>query len=412
MNHKVLYLSYDGMTDSLGQSQVLPYLSGLAKKGINIHLVSFEKKEFSNDIPRIKKLCEENGVVWHPQNYTKKPPLISTVKDIRRMKKVALSLHEEVGFNLVHCRSYIPAIIGRLLQKKMDLKLVFDMRGFWADERIEGGIWDKKSPIFKRAYNFFKRKEIEFFNESDAIVSLTNNGKQEIESWDNIPNHPPIEVIPCCADLEHFRSDKVDSKTVNEKRIQLGISKDDFVLGYVGSIGTWYMLPEMLDYYAVLRQQKSKCKFLFISREPKENIVNLALEKGIPENEIIVTGTTHNEIPTYISLFDFSIFFIRPTFSKKASSPTKQGELMALGIPIICNAGVGDTDLIIKDSHAGIVLESLNKESYEACNLDPSEYDKDEIRAGAEKWYSLKNGVEKYFGIYEKLGRLNRQREI
>ncbi len=29
----ILYISYDGMTDPLGQSQVLPYLKGLAKKG-------------------------------------------------------------------------------------------------------------------------------------------------------------------------------------------------------------------------------------------------------------------------------------------------------------------------------------------------------------------------------------------
>jgi hypothetical protein len=49
-----------------------------------------------------------------------------------------------------------------------------------------------------------------------------------------------------------------------------------------------------------------------------------------------------------ISLFDTSIFFIRPTYSKKASSPTKQGEIMAMGIPLICNYGVGDTDEIVK----------------------------------------------------------------
>ncbi|RFC54276.1 glycosyltransferase [Brumimicrobium aurantiacum] len=393
------------MTDSLGQSQVLPYLFGLANKGVEIHLLSFEKQEFSKDIHRIKQLCQENGITWHPQSYTKKPPLISTVRDIRKMKKVAYQLHQKVNFDIVHCRSYIPALIGRSLQKSHGVKLVFDMRGFWADERIEGGIWSKTNPVFKKAYNFFKQKELDFFNSSDAIVSLTHNGKEEIESWNNIPNHPPIEVIPCCVDLDHFQANKVNSKSVETKRNELGINKNDFVLGYVGSIGTWYMLPEMLDYYAVLREQKSESKFLFISRESKENIVNLAKEKGIPESEIIVTGTPHNEVPTYVSLFDFSIFFIRPTFSKKASSPTKQGELMALGIPIICTAGVGDTDMIIKDANAGIVLEKLDTESYQACNLIPEEYDKAEIRAGAEKWYSLKNGVEKYFGIYEKIGR-------
>ncbi len=38
-----VFLSYDGMTDPLGQSQVLPYLEGLAASGHRIHIVSAEK---------------------------------------------------------------------------------------------------------------------------------------------------------------------------------------------------------------------------------------------------------------------------------------------------------------------------------------------------------------------------------
>ncbi|PKR82216.1 glycosyltransferase [Brumimicrobium salinarum] len=399
----VLYLSYDGMTDPLGQSQVLPYLFGLAAKSVCIHLISFEKKERAVNIENIKEACQENGVVWHPQPYTKNPPLISTLFDIRRMKKVAHELHKAVHFDLVHCRSYIPAIAGRALQQKYNLKFVFDMRGFWPDERIEGGIWNKNNPIFQRAYAFFKQKEITFFNSADAIVSLTENGKKEIESWDNLPNKPQIDVIPCCVDIHRFQSDAINTEIVNDKRIELGISEKDFVLGYIGSIGTWYMLSEMLDYYAVLRTQKTESKFLFISKEPKENIIKHARKKNIPEEEIIVIGAPHNKVPTYISLFDFSIFFIRPTFSKKASSPTKQGELMSLGIPIICNSGVGDTDLIIKESGAGIVLETLDAENYRSFELEPNNYDKKKIKSGAEKWYSLEKGVNQYFDIYKRL---------
>jgi len=319
------------------------------------------------------------------------------------MKKVALNLHETIGFDIVHCRSYISAIVGRFLQKKKALKFIFDMRGFWADERVEGGIWKTKNLIYKKAYQYFKNKELEFFNHADAIVSLTFNGKNEIESWETLKHPLRIEVIPCCVDLEHFDPKKIEVTAIKEVKNQLGIEKDDFVLGYVGSIGTWYMLPEMLDFYVHLRQQKEKSKFLFLSREPKEEILQAAKEKGIPENEIIVIGTTHKEVPLYISVFDYSIFFIRPTFSKKASSPTKQGELMAMGIPIVCNAGVGDTDKIIMDSSAGKVLQKLDKESYKQCHLDPSKYDKTKIRAGAEKWYSLEDGVEKYYVIYESL---------
>ena len=40
----VLYVSYDGMTDNLGQSQVIPYLKGLRKKGYAVHILSCEKE--------------------------------------------------------------------------------------------------------------------------------------------------------------------------------------------------------------------------------------------------------------------------------------------------------------------------------------------------------------------------------
>ena len=43
MNKNILYISYDGITDPLGQSQILPYISELSRKGLKFHLISFEK---------------------------------------------------------------------------------------------------------------------------------------------------------------------------------------------------------------------------------------------------------------------------------------------------------------------------------------------------------------------------------
>src|SRR4051794_20204501 len=41
----VLYITYDGLTDPLGRSQVLPYLTGLAERGHRITVLSCEKPE-------------------------------------------------------------------------------------------------------------------------------------------------------------------------------------------------------------------------------------------------------------------------------------------------------------------------------------------------------------------------------
>jgi len=401
----VLYISYDGMTDPLGQSQVLPYLSGLSKEGFKFHLISFEKEEkYKIHREHIQAICDRDGIVWHPLKYTKKPPLLSTLYDVTRMKQLAKKLHQQHVFKIVHCRSYISALVGMGMKKRYNTRFLFDMRGFWADERVDGNIWDLKNPIFKRVYSFFKKKEIQFFSTADYVISLTYNGKEEIESWPEFHNKPPkIEVIPCCVDLDLFNPTKIQEEKKEELRLKLGISKSDFILGYVGSIGTWYMLSEMLDYFKVLNKTNPTAKFLFVTGENPETILSKAIEKGIQASSILVTSCRHAAVPLNISLFNLSVFFIRPTYSKKASSPTKQGEIMAMGIPLICNAGVGDTDLVVKKYDSGSVLNELSEENYLKNYEVPTSFSKEKTMEGAREFYALGTGVERYLKVYNVL---------
>ena len=127
MVKNVLYLSYDGMTDPLGQSQVLPYIIGLTKKGFHFHLISFEKPDrFHAHKKDILKICEDNNIVWVPMLYTKRPPLLSTVWDVWRMKRKAFSLNKEHSFSIVHCRSYLSALIGLSMKRKFKTAFLFD----------------------------------------------------------------------------------------------------------------------------------------------------------------------------------------------------------------------------------------------------------------------------------------------
>ncbi len=399
----VLYLSYDGMTDPLGQSQVLPYLRGLSKLGYTIHLISFEKSErFAEYEKDINRICVDAEITWYPQNYTKKPPLISTMKDIRQMRSLSHQLVKKENIKIVHCRSYIPALIGLGLKRKFRTKFLFDMRGFWADERVDGKLWSIKNPIFRGVYRYFKKKEIQFFKHADHIVSLTENGKNEIISWKEFEEKKlPISVIPCCVDLELFNPDKIKTEAKTELIDALNLSETP-ILGYVGSIGTWYMLPEMLDFFKVWKEKNKNGKFLFVTGEQPASIVSLAKEKSITAEDIIIRSCSHREVPLYIAIMDLSVFFIRPTYSKKASSPTKQGEIMAMGVPLVCNAGVGDTESIVKKYQAGIVLQECTIDKYKQINLSTIA-SSEMIREGALETFSLEMGVKEYSDIYERL---------
>jgi glycosyltransferase involved in cell wall biosynthesis len=248
-------------------------------------------------------------------------------------------------------------------------------------------------------YSYFKKKEKRFFIESDAIVSLTHKGKEVIEKEFAISGDK-IKVIPCCADLNLFDRSKIVESELADLRTNHGIEENTKILGYVGSIGTWYMLPEMLDFFKILRSKDPSWRFLIVSGETPQSIYSKASEKEIEQESLIITSCLHKEVPKYIRLFDLSVFFIRPSFSKQASSPTKQGELMAMGIPIVCNAGVGDTDLVIDKYKAGAVMKETNPSEYEAFSFPISPFNKEQTIIGAKDFYGLENGVNTYFSIY------------
>ena len=155
INKNVLYVSYDGMTDPLGQSQVLPYLTGLSEKGYSFDLISFEKKDrFSSIKKTIVNICEKASITWHPMTYSKRPPILSTIWDMLKLNQKIKYIGKKKEIHLIHCRSYLPAIFGMKYKKKWNTSFLFDMRGFWANERVDGKIWNIKVFPYSSIYRF------------------------------------------------------------------------------------------------------------------------------------------------------------------------------------------------------------------------------------------------------------------
>lgn len=403
---KVLYLSYDGMTDPLGGSQVLPYLKGLSQRGHRIWLISCEKA--GRDVrawDRVRRLCAEVGISWHPLRYHKRPPVMSTVWDVLAMRRLASKLQRQVGFDLVHCRSYVPALVGMKMKRRYGTRFLFDMRGFWPEEKLEGGGWDR-NPLLRAAYRYFKRRERDYFREADAIVSLTIAARDQMMARLDGEGPPAVpQVIPCCVDMGHFRL-PTDKERI-EARAELGIAPEVPVLCYLGSLGGYYMLEEMLLYFAAMRKRSPGARFLFITREPAEPVRRAAAKYGIGVDELVIQAADRDQVPRLLAAADLGISFIWPTFSKTACCPTKLGEMMGMGLPVVVNAGVGDVDRVIEETRGGIVVDKFDDESMVAAvdRLDRLSIAPEQIRAGAQRWFALDEGVAAYDAIYRSLGR-------
>ncbi len=405
MTKKILYISYDGMTDPLGQSQVLPYLTELSKQGYRFTLLSFEKKErYEKEKAIIEKITKESLIQWVPLFFTSRPPLLSKMYDRWKLLRKAKQLQRKEKFDIVHCRSYIAAEAGLFLKKKFDTKFLFDMRGFWADERVDNGQWDLKKNLYRKFYNYYKFQEKEFLLNADGIVSLTKAGKDLLQKKEEYKTLL-IDVVPCCADLSHFDFNNVTQEQKVQIKEDLGISSDKKVITYLGSIGGWYMTKEMFHFYSRLLLKYPEFAMLILTKDNKEKVIKEAQENGIPKEKIFVRYAKRQEVPVYLSISDCSIFFIRPTFSKTASSPTKHAELMGMGVPVICN-DIGDTGIIIKATGSGIVVDEFTIEEYDKLVGQFSELlslPADKIRESAFKYFDLKNGTEKYSQLYQRM---------
>ena len=81
-------------------------------------------------------------------------------------------------------------------------------------------------------------------------------------------------------------------------------------------------------------------------------------------------------------------------------------EIMAMGIPLITNSGVGDVETIVTRYNSGIVIEDFNEKEFETTTQEIASgkvYDKDGIRKGAREFYSLDSAIEKYTAIYNSI---------
>lgn len=404
MSVHVLYLSYDGMTDPLGQSQVIPYLDGLSRRGYKLTLVSFEKKErYALHRDKISGLLQQADIAWYPLSYTKSPPVLSTLYDLARLYAHAYRLHKQKKFSIVHCRSYICSLAGLMLKRRCGTAFLFDMRGFYADERVDGKIWNLRNPLYRLIYHFFKRAEKTFFQEADYIISLTHAGKRVIETRYSLNGKlAPVQVIPCCSDLQHFSPATVNKALAEKLRREVG---NGFVLGYVGSMGTWYMPDEMMDFFKELLTYRPDATFMILTPDAAAPIRSLAAGKGIDPGRLFIREVTRDEMPTYMSLFDLAVFFIKPVFSKTASSPTKHGELMSMSVPVVANEGVGDVADIIRKTQSGVVISEFSATAYrqaieEALNRT---FAKNEICRNAARVYGLEQGIDHYDHVYREI---------
>jgi len=166
----------------------------------------------------------------------------------------------------------------------------------------------------------------------------------------------------------------------------------------------------MADFFAAVLEDQADVHALWLTPSGHEIVRSLMRARGVSDERYSVVAAESQEVSSYLSAADAGLAFIKPCFSKLASSPTKNAEYLACGLSLIINANVGDSDALITEEGVGQLLEEHSRESYvsslttlraQTRNLEET---RRHSRSVAERLFNVSGvGLERYSRLYSKV---------
>lgn len=408
---KILFISYNGALEPLIKSQAIPYLDGLSRKGVKCVLLTFEKrlidkKHFKEATKNLKIELKNKNIEWYYLKYHKRPTLPATFSDLLVGFIVSSWIIIYKRIDIVHARACIAGAIGYAAARITSRKFLLDERGLMAEEYADGNMWKRGGFLYSATLFVEKR----LLRKSDAVIVLTENIRNFLLSTSYLypvsqSKKREIAVIPCCVDLRLFNIRCVPDRLF----IQNNRMEGKFVILYSGSLGTWYLLKEMIDFFQCAKEIIKNAHFLFLTHYDHSHILNLWRKNDLSIDDLTIKSTSYNDISKLMRIADCGIFFIKPSLSKRSSCPIKFAEYLACGLPVVLNLNVGDTDKILERNKVGVVIKVFNREEYVICARDLQEMMKsrdsliNRCYNTAKSLFSLDFGVEKYYQVYKQL---------
>jgi glycosyltransferase involved in cell wall biosynthesis len=257
--------------------------------------------------------------------------------------------------------------------------LVFDIRGFWADERVEGALWQDNGALYRVA----KRRERAFLERADVIVTLTHASVPVIRNWLN-GSRTPIEVIPTCTDVRAY---------AETRRRQ---SEPHAV--WVGSIGTWYRFE-----LAVRFARVAGFPLTVLTRQIDE-------ARAQADTGASVGFVAPEELPAALHEGDIGLCFYRPGFARLACSPTRFAEYLAAGMPVAVTPAIGDLEEIVEREQVGVVVREEDEAGLRVAastlrRMASNEHAVARCRRIAAEYFDVNIGAQRYDEIYRRLYR-------
>lgn len=366
------YLTVDSMSEWVGLSQVVPYVERLAARDMAVCLHSFER---GTPDPSVMARLAQAGVDWRPHRFGPSGAAGGLIRVVRGARLLA-------GAELVHARSDLAAASCLLARSS---PWVWDMRAFWSAERVHQGLLRPGSPeerVMGRVEGGAARK-------SAAIITLSAAAIRVLADRYGPAVAPKAHVITTCVELDRFPVTPLPPSPPVR-----------FLL-----IGTLNRLYDVSTSVRVVERANG--------RYPAELSVLTADAGGWTrklQNASATIGRARRaEMPAHIqnSHVGLSIRRLDAGSSGLAATPTKLGEFLATGRPVIVNQGLGDMDDFLPRHRCGAVLRGDSDEEIDLVvdqilDLLADGETPDRCRALADEHFDVEHGVNELMAVYRR----------
>jgi glycosyltransferase involved in cell wall biosynthesis len=366
------YLTVDSVLDGVGTSQILPYVTRLAARGLPVTLHTFERRRAPREMSDVLRDTGA-GVYWRAHPFGGRGPAGGLV----RVVEGALQIHARP---LVHCRSDLPAasaLVGR------PERWVCDNRSFWLDQRIALGM---VRPGTAQA-RVLRRIERAAAERADAVLTLTAAAIDELAR-----RHPGFDrhratVVPTCVDLERFELAPFPDL-------------EPVVVMLSGSYNRLYDVDASLRLVARLRRLVA-ADVRLVRVEPSVH------DEAVRDAGGAVVCATFDEMPGEVRAAHVGMSILRGDLDAASigAAPTKIAEFLACGRPVVVNAGLGDYDRLLPEYHAGVILRGTDDDAFDAGAAEIVDLVSDpatpgRCRALANRHFDLESAVDRLLGVY------------
>lgn len=392
---KTLYVTRNGLLESLGQSQVLSYLIGLSED-YDITLITFEKPydlKDSEEVARLQTVCDKHNIEWKPQIFRSEPRYFTSAWSVIQLVWLVSWFTWGRGVHAVHARSYIPAAAAMAAGQLTGIPFIFDMRALWPEELITAGRLRRNS----RLHRVIVWLERQCLRRAATVVVLTHAAANYLhENYPQEMRDQKTVIIPTCANLDHFSPAPTGEQASSE-----------MVLACIGSVTSgWFEIDWLSAWYRHVALRDTDAVFEIITRDDPDLVRRLVDHEDKLGSRLRITARKYGEMPSAIRNHYCSfMFYAQGATSELGRSPTRMAEVLGCGKPIVANEGVGDVAEIIRANRVGVILEGAATQQIDVAREELLELLEDpdlpqRCRETAERLFSLSAGTAAYAGIY------------